>query len=104
MEWLHRRGLLALMLAALLALVVSCATPAGRSAGNVVDDAAITTQVKAELLADKLVSGVAISVQTFKGEVTLTGAVDSDMQIRRAENIARSVKGVTRVTNLLKLK
>jgi len=98
------RVFVALLLAALLALTVSCTTPAGRSAGTVVDDATITTQVKAELFADKLVSGVAISVQTFKGEVVLTGAVDSQAQIEKAESIALSVKGVTRVNNLLKLK
>jgi hyperosmotically inducible protein len=94
----------AFLLTALLALTVSCSTPAGRSAGDVVDDATITTQVKAEILADKLVNGVAISVQTFKGEVVLTGAVDTQAQINKAESIARSVKGVTRVKNLLKLK
>jgi len=104
MERKNWRIFAALLLATLLSLTVSCTTPAGRSAGTVVDDASITTQVKTELLADKLVSGVAISVQTFKGEVVLTGAVDSPEQIQKAEDIARSVKGVTKVKNLLKLK
>ena len=94
----------AVLFAALLSLTVSCTTPAGRSAGTVVDDATITTEVKTALFADKQVSGVAISVQTFKGEVVLTGAVDSQAQIQKAESIARSVNGVTRVKNLLKLK
>ena len=94
----------AVLLAALLSLTVSCTTPAGRSAGTVVDDATITTEVKAALLADSQVSGVAISVQTFKGEVVLTGAVDSQAHVQKTESIARSVKGVARVKNLLKLK
>ncbi|WP_028318551.1 BON domain-containing protein [Desulfobulbus elongatus] len=95
---------LAFLLAVLLSFAVSCTTPAGRSAGDVVDDATITTEVKAALLADKEVSGLAVSVQTFKGEVVLTGAVDSQTQVKRAEKIARSVKGVSKVKNLLKIK
>jgi hyperosmotically inducible protein len=85
-------------------LLVSCTTPAGRSTGQVVDDAAITAQVKADLLADKEISGLAVSVETFKGEVVLTGAVDSWAQSKKASQIARKVRGVTGVKNLLKIK
>lgn len=99
-----RRFLLALFSALLLSLVVSCTTPAGRSTGQVVDDAAITTQVKADLLADKEISGLAVSVETFKGEVVLTGAVDSWAQSNKAAQIARRVHGVSTVKNLLKIK
>lgn len=98
------RFLLALSSAFLLSLLVACTTPAGRSTGQVVDDAAITTQVKADLLADKEVSGLAVSVETFKGEVVLTGAVDSWAQSNKAAQIARRVHGVTTVKNLLKIK
>lgn len=99
-----RRFLLALFSTLLLSLIVSCTTPAGRSTGQVVDDAAITTQVKADLLADKEVSGFAVSVETFKGEVVLTGAVDSWAQSNKAAQIARRVHGVNTVKNLLKIK
>ena len=99
-----RRFLLALFSTLLLSLMVSCTTPAGRSTGQVVDDAAITTQVKADLLADKEVSGFAVSVETFKGEVVLTGAVDSWAQSNKAAQIARRVHGVNTVKNLLKIK
>ncbi|WP_448872984.1 BON domain-containing protein [Desulfobulbus propionicus] len=85
-------------------LLVSCTTPAGRSTGQVVDDASITAQVKADLLADKEVSGLAVSVKTFKGEVVLTGAVDSLAQSNKAAQIAGKVRGVTGVKNLLKIK
>ena len=51
-----RNCLLPLLCALLLSLLVACTTPAGRSTGQVVDDAAITTQVKADLLADKEVA------------------------------------------------
>lgn len=50
---------------------LGCQTPAGRSAGEVVDDATITTKVKAGLFDESVLRGLAISVETFKGEVTL---------------------------------
>ena len=83
---------------------IACQTPAGRSAGDVVDDASITTQVKAKLLEDDITKGIAVSVQTFDGTVTLIGAVESQAQIDSASRIARSVKGVKAVDNRLKIK
>jgi osmotically-inducible protein OsmY len=38
-------------------------------------------------------------VQTFKGQVTLTGIVENPLQKREAESIAREVEGVTGVNN-----
>ena len=84
--------------------MVSCRTPAGRSTGQVVDDGTITTQVKAKLLEQSVLKGMAISVQTFSGKVTLTGAVDTPEQRKAAEETARSVKGVTGVNNNLEIK
>jgi len=83
---------------------LACQTPAGRSAGEVVDDSTITTKVKAKLFADNLPSGFAISVDTFKGEVTLTDSVNGSELIQHATAIAWSVKGVKKVDNLLKVK
>lgn len=85
--------------------VAGCAsTPGHKSTGEVVDDALITTKVKSALLADPDVSGLAINVDTYKGQVTLTGNVKSGAQITRAENIARGMKGVTSVKNNLQIK
>ncbi len=84
--------------------VLGCQTPAGRSAGEVVDDGTITTKVKAKLFSDSVMRGLAVSVQTFEGEVTLTGGVDTAAQKERAAEIARSVTGVRSVNNLIKLK
>jgi len=95
---------LSIVCAVMLSLTVSCTTPAGRTTGQVVDDASITAQVKAELLADKDVSGMAVSVKTFEGEVVLTGAVDTAAQRNKAEQIAAKAQGVKRVKNLIKLK
>ncbi|HAR95048.1 MAG TPA: transporter [Deltaproteobacteria bacterium] len=90
-----------------LALVVglsACRTPAGRSAGQVVDDATITSEVKAKLLADSVTKGIAVSVETFEGQVTLTGAVDNEDEREKAGQIAKGVRGVRKVHNLLNLK
>jgi hyperosmotically inducible protein len=82
----------------------ACSTPAGRSPGEVIDDGTITTKVKAKLLADSVLQGLAISVDTFKGEVTLTGAVNTPEQRTLAEKIATETSGVKKVHNLLKIK
>jgi hyperosmotically inducible protein len=100
----RKRWMALLFLMGIVAVLCSCQTPAGRTAGEVVDDSTITTKVKAKLLADDLLQGIAISVATFEEEVTLTGAVDNDAQKYRASDIARGVNGVKKVNNLLKMK
>jgi len=93
-----------IIFAGMLCAVYSCATPAGRTTGQVVDDGTITTKVKAKLLNDDLLSGFAISVSTFKGEVTLTGAVNSRQARNKAAFLARNTLGVSKVHNLIKIK
>ena len=88
----------------ILMAVTACSTPAGRSAGQVIDDATITTKVKAKLYKDDLLKGFAVSVHTFKGTVTLTGAVDTPDQKQLAEDKTQSVDGVVDVNNLLQIK
>ena len=85
-------------------VLTACTTPAGRTAGEVVDDAAITTKVKAKLLDESILRGFAISVATFEGIVTLTGAVDTENERTRAGQIAGSTSGVRKVNNLIQLK
>jgi len=70
----------------------------------IVDDGTITTKVKAKLLNDDLLSGFAISVSTFKGEVTLTGSVGSKQARDKSAFLARNTLGVRKVHNLIKIK
>ncbi|SMC23070.1 BON domain-containing protein [Desulfacinum hydrothermale DSM 13146] len=91
------------ILMVLVAGLAACQTPAGRSAGQVLDDATITAKVKAKLLDDPLVSGLAIDVDTFQGEVTLTGVVHSPKARIRAEDLARKTRGVRSVRNLIRI-
>ena len=93
-----------LILAAIILSLWSCQTPAGRTTGQVVDDATITTKVKSKMLYDSILKGFAVSVVTFQGEVTLTGAVDNQNNRKRAEELARSTTGVRKVNNLIGIK
>jgi hyperosmotically inducible protein len=68
-------------------------------AGKFADDAWITAKVKALLLKDEGIKGLAVKVDTHKGTVQLSGWVNSPEQITQAEKIARSVKGVKGVRN-----
>jgi len=83
-----------------LALVASCAPMEGReTAGNYVDDATISTKVRAQLVADQRLKGFDIHVETMQDVVQLSGFVDSAQQKVQAGEIARSVSGVRDVKN-----
>jgi hyperosmotically inducible periplasmic protein len=73
-------------------------------AGQYIDDSVITAKVKAALLKDPVVSGFAVSVETHKGVVLLSGFVQNDNQARRAVEIASSVHGVVTVKSALAIK
>ena len=72
--------------------------------GNAVDDGIITTKVKSALLADPNVKSLDIAVVTRKGEVQLSGFVNSQDQIDQALDIARKVDGVASVSNEMSIK
>ncbi|BAU23086.1 hypothetical protein THC_0694 [Caldimicrobium thiodismutans] len=74
-----------------------------RTVGNQIDDAVITTKVKAKLIEDPLTKARKIDVDTVNGIVTLTGIVDSEAEITRAIEIASSVSGVKKVVNNLRV-
>ncbi len=67
------------------------------------EDTAITAKIKTALHDDKLTTGRDIHVTTVAGVVTMRGAVASSEISDRAEHIARSTNGVTRVRNKLKV-
>ncbi|MDN5751661.1 MAG: BON domain-containing protein [Nitrosospira sp.] len=74
------------------------------TAGTVIDDSVITTKVKSALLADDIVKGLDIQVETRKGEVQLSGFVDSQEQIDRATAVTKGVEGVKNVINKMTIK
>jgi hyperosmotically inducible protein len=73
------------------------------SAGEYLDDATITTKVKANFAKDKWVKGRDISVRTDQGVVDLTGTVGNKKESDRATALATKVKSVKAVHNNLKV-
>ena len=90
-------------LTAILALT-SAGCAHDTSFGQKFDDTAITTKVKTALLADPDVKGTAVNVETLRGQVQLSGFVDSAGQAQRAIDIARRVDGVGGVINKMTVK
>ena len=71
------------------------------TAGEAITDAWITTKIKADYINEDALKGSDINVDTNNHIVTLKGTVASLAGKSRAEQIARSTKGVTRVINTL---
>jgi hyperosmotically inducible protein len=72
--------------------------------GTVIDDSVITSKIKSALLEDADVKSYDLKVETRKGEVMLSGFVDSPSQMDRAIAIAQAVAGVSKVDNSMVLK
>jgi osmotically-inducible protein OsmY len=72
--------------------------------GAYMDDSAITTKVKAEIMADSGLKSFNINVVTYNGKVQLSGFVDSQKTADHAAEKAKSVKGVKEVINSLQIK
>jgi len=78
----------------------ACAVTSGQSTvGQYVDDATITTRVKAKFANDAQVSAMRISVETLKGEVQLSGFATSLTEKAHAGDVAVSVPDVKSVRN-----
>ena len=85
--------------------VAGCAgTPTKASTGEYIDDTAITAKVKTRLFNANDLSGFDVQVETFKGQVQLSGFVDTLKQKQKAEQLARGVPGVKSVANNLIVK
>lgn len=95
-----RTTLIAAMTAIAVLTSAGCAVSRGQeTVGAYVDDATITTQVKARFVDNKQVDAVSIHVETLKGTVMLSGFAKSANEKNTAESIARGVNGVRSVKN-----
>lgn len=89
----------------LLTSLLSCAGTSQReSTGQYVDDSAITAKVKARIFDEDSLKSMQITVVTFKGDVQLSGFVDSSQNVQKAGQITRNVAGVKSVKNDLVVK
>lgn len=95
---------LVLSLVLVLAALGGCAGDGKhRSTGEVMDDSSIAARTKSALLADPLTDGLKIDVEVDRDRVQLNGFVDSQAQIDKAGQIARSISGVASVDNNLRV-
>lgn len=96
----YARAIAFAALAGITIVSAGCAVGRGQeTAGAYIDDAAITTAVKAKFVDDKTVSATAISVETLNGTVQLSGFAKSTAEKSRAGEIASGVKNVRSVRN-----
>jgi hyperosmotically inducible periplasmic protein len=97
------------VVAAVAGGVVGCATRADhdynkRTAGQVIDDTVLAQRVRGVLGDSPVYKFPDVKMETFAGTVQLSGFVDTNEQKRRAEELARNVRGVVSVQNQITLK
>jgi hyperosmotically inducible protein len=86
-----------------LALFSGCATMTGKTAGENIDDASITTEANAVIVKDPDAHYFKIDVTTTQGNIVLQGFVNNrDTEARLVTKI-REIRGVKSVKSLLKI-
>lgn len=100
------RNILAASIAAVAVLTTAgCAVMRDQqTAGAYIDDATITTQVKARMLDNPSVAGTSISVETLNGTVMLSGFAKNATEKASAGAIASDVNGVKLVKNEISIR
>ncbi len=91
------------ILVLILTLGGGCQSLTGKTAGRHIDDATVTTWVKSKLVSDKAGNITRVSVKTDRGIVYLTGSVKTKAAREKVEKITKSVDGVKKVVNHLKV-
>ena len=95
-----RTTLASIVTAVALLTVTGCAVTRGQeTVGAYVDDATITTSIKARFIDNKDVDASSIKVETLNGTVMLSGFAKNMTEKSTAESIARRVNGVKSVKN-----
>jgi hyperosmotically inducible protein len=83
------------------ALLLCVASVFGQNKAAESPDGRISDQVRMRLATDPDVKGGALDVNVKDGQVILRGRVDTDKGKRKAEKLAKKVKGVKSVDNEL---
>ena len=76
---------------------------AASTVGQTLEEAALTTKIKAKMTLDDLVKARSIDVTTRGTTVTLSGIVESKTEHDRAMMLARETEGVTEVIDNMKM-
>ncbi len=94
-----KRMLLAtLALCLCFSFIAGCAS-SGRTAGEVVDDTVIVSEINRKIIGDTDLSYWKINVDSRQGNVTLTGTVKNQAAADKAVGYANSTRGVKSVRN-----
>jgi hyperosmotically inducible periplasmic protein len=102
MKYKYAQALAFAVLAGATIVTTGCSVIRGQETpGAYIDDAAITTAVKAKFVEDKSVDAGAIKVETLNGAVSLSGFAKTPAEKAQAEYLARNTKGVRQVLNHL---
>lgn len=72
-----------------------------RSIGTQTDDEVMTTEIKAEFLQDDLIKYMDFDAAVYNGHAYILGEYESQAQVTRAMQIARSVDGVRALTTYM---
>ena len=95
----------AFLIAAFIVSAAGCATQSEpQSPGAYMSDSWITTKVKSAILSEPSLKVMQINVETYKGEVQLSGFVDSAASKAKAVEVARAIEGVTSVKDDMRLR
>ena len=86
-----------------LALFVGCSSLTGETAGENIDDSTIHTEATAIVVQDPDTHYLKVDVTVTKGDVVLTGFVNSGETEERLVNKIKGIKGVKSVKSLLKV-
>ena len=86
-----------------LVLLSGCASMQGESTGEYIDDSTMHTQVSAIVVKDPDARYFKIDVTVTKGDVLLTGHVNSRKTEERVIAKIREIKGVHSVTSKLRI-
>ena len=79
------------------------AQPVAVGTAGIIDDAALSSKIKAKMVLDDYVKARSIAVTTNDGTVTLRGVVRSVDEHDRALTLARDTAGVTQVVDELRV-
>jgi hyperosmotically inducible protein len=78
--------------------------PPSTTVGTEIDDSVLTGRIKSALLQDREINSFDLQVETRKGEVQLSGFVDSQVQVDRAAAVALAVTGVKSIQSRVGMK
>jgi hypothetical protein len=89
---------LAIILVLIAFVMIGCKSMTGKTTEEAANDAAIVSNLNGKILADPDLKFLQINVNSYEGNVTLTGRVPSEAAQSKLMNLAKSIEGVKSVT------